>query len=81
MERERAQNWERARTMLAPLDDALADKAFLLGRIGLADFALYGQLWYLGFTGELKIPDEFANLRAFFGRVDRISATLEATTA
>lgn len=77
MAREQDQNWERVRGMLAPLDEALADKPFLLGRIGLADFALYGQLWYLAFTGELKIPEEFENLRAFFGRVDRISASLE----
>jgi len=78
MERERDQSWERIRKVLAPLDDALAGKPFLLGRIGLADFALYGQLWFLAFTGELKVPEEFKNLRAFFGRVDRISAALEA---
>jgi glutathione S-transferase len=63
--------------MLAPLDETLRERAFLLGRIGYADFALYGQLWYLAFTGKLKIPDEFANLRAFFGRMDRITAALD----
>ena len=80
MAQEQAPNWERVHQVLAPLDEALTDKAFLLGRIGLADFALYGQLWYLAFTGRLKIPDEFENLRAFFGRVDRISASLEEIT-
>lgn len=77
MVREHQQNWERARRALAPLEESLSDKAFLLGRIGLADFALYGQLWYLGFTGDLKIPAEFENLRAYFGRIDRISAAIE----
>jgi glutathione S-transferase len=68
---------QQAMELLAPLDDALAEKAFLLGRLGLADFALYGQLWRLGFTGELKIPAELANLREFFGRLDRLSSALE----
>jgi glutathione S-transferase len=72
-----AANWTRVREMLAPLDDTLRERAFLLGRIGYADFALYGQLWYLAFTGKLKIPDEFAYLRAFFGRMDRITAALD----
>jgi glutathione S-transferase len=72
-----AANWTKVREMLAPLDDTLRERAFLLGRIGYADFALYGQLWYLAFTGKLKIPDEFANLRAFFGRMDRITAALD----
>jgi len=70
-------NWERAREALAPFEDALSERAFLTGRIGLADFALYGQLFYLAFTGELKIPESMPNLRAFFGRMDRISARLE----
>ena len=72
-----AANWKRVREMLAPLDDTLRERAFLLGRIGFADFALYGQLWYLAFTGKLKIPDEFAYLRAFFSRMDRITAALD----
>lgn len=74
---EEAANWKRVREMLAPLDDTLRERAFLLGRIGYADFALYGQLWYLAFTGKLRIPDEFAYLRAFFGRMDRITAALD----
>jgi glutathione S-transferase len=78
---ERPANWERVRGILAPLDEALNARAFLLGRIGFADFSLYGQLYRLAFTGELKIPVEFPNLRAFFGRVDRISATPEAISA
>jgi len=74
---EEAANWKRVREMLAPLDDTLRERAFLLGRIGYADFALYGQLWYLAFTGKVRIPDEFAYLRAFFGRMDRITAALD----
>jgi glutathione S-transferase len=70
-------NWERFRTALAPFEEQLGDAPFLTGRIGLADFALYGQLYYLAFTGELKIPAEMKNLRAFFGRVDRISSVVE----
>ncbi len=72
-------NLQQAAEILAPLDEALADKAFLLGRLGLADFALYGQLWRLGFTGEVKIPAEFANLREYFARLDRLSAALESS--
>jgi len=67
-------NMDRVREMLAPLDDSMRERAFLLGRIGYADFALYGQLYYLGFTGELKIPSGLANLRAFYERMDRISS-------
>jgi glutathione S-transferase len=70
-------NRERARTALAPFEEQLAGAPFLTGRIGLADFALYGQLFYLAFTGELKIPPDMKNLRAFFGRIDRISAALD----
>lgn len=77
MMREPAGNLERARAMLAPIDDGLRERAFLLGRIGYADFALYGQLSYLAFTGELKIPSELPNLSAFYGRMDRISSTLD----
>jgi len=71
-------NLEQVLEILAPLDEALTEKAFLLGRLGLADFALYGQLWRLGFTGEVKIPQEFTNLREFFFRLDRLSGALEA---
>jgi glutathione S-transferase len=74
---ERAANFERSRALLAPLDDSLRDRAFVLGRIGYADFALYGQLCYLAFTGEMKIPAEMANLRAFFDRMHRISSVLD----
>ncbi len=70
-------NWQLVRELLLPLDEALNEKAFLMGRLGLADFALYGQLWNLGFTGELKIPREFSNLREFFKRIDRLSAAIE----
>jgi glutathione S-transferase len=73
-------NRERCRNALAPFEEQLASTPFLTGRIGLADFALYGQLFYLAFTGELKIPADMKNLRAFFGRVDRISATIDEST-
>lgn len=72
-----AANLRRAADAMAPLEEAFADRAFLTGRIGLADFALYGQLWLMAFGGELKIPSEFPNLRAFFMRMDRISFRLE----
>jgi glutathione S-transferase len=70
-------NWERARAALAPFEEQLANLPFLTGRIGLADFSLYGQLFYFAFTGEMKIPAEMKNLRAFFDRVNRISSALE----
>jgi glutathione S-transferase len=73
-----AANLERVATMLTPLDETLDRRAFLLGQIGYADFALFGQLFYLGFTGDLKIPTHLSNLRAFYGRMDRISATLDS---
>jgi glutathione S-transferase len=72
-----AANWARFRFSLAPFEEQLGIAPFLTGRIGLADFALYGQLYYLAFTGELKIPAEMKNLRAFFGRVERISSAVE----
>ena len=68
----------RARQALLPFEQAVSDRAFLLGRIGVADFALYGQLYSLAFTGDLKISAELGNLRMFFGRMDRISSTPEA---
>jgi glutathione S-transferase len=73
-------NWERFRRALAPFEEQLGNAPFLTGRIGLADFALYGQLYYLAFTGELKIPSDMKNLRAFFGRVDRITSTIDEST-
>jgi glutathione S-transferase len=78
MEREHEANLARAIELLEPFEAALDGKAFLFGRIGLADFALYGQLHYLTISGELKIPPQFPNLRAFYGRIDRISASLDA---
>jgi glutathione S-transferase len=73
---EREANWQQMREALAPFEDGLTDRAFIFGRIGLADFALYGQLYSLAFTGELKISVEFPALRAFFGRIDRIAASI-----
>jgi len=67
----------RARELLAPLDDTLRERAFLLGRIGYADFALYGQLSLLALGGVLKIPPEMASLRAYYGRLDRVTASLD----
>ena len=75
---EHAAQQNRARQALLPFEQALSERAFLLGRIGLADFALYGQLYSLAFTGELKISAELRNLRMFFGRMDRISSAPEA---
>jgi glutathione S-transferase len=69
-------NLARARAALVPYEEQLEGKPFLTGRIGLADFALYGQLYYFAFTGELKIPPELKNLRAYFARIDRITSTL-----
>ena len=77
MVRENVANLERVEAMLAPLDESLDGRAFLLGRIGYGDFALYGQLTCLAFTGELKIPARLANLRAFYDRMERISAIVE----
>ena len=76
-----ASNRARAMEALEPLEDALKDKAFLLGRIGLADFALYGQLFYFAFTGEQKLPAQLKNLRAFFDRIDRISSVVATEPA
>lgn len=78
VEREQAAHRDHLRAVLAPLDQSLADRPFLMGRIGLADFTLYAQLFMLALTGEVKIPVELANLRAWFDRVDRISARLES---
>jgi glutathione S-transferase len=67
----------RAIAALAPFEEALGERPFLLGRLGLADFSLYGQLYYFAFRGALKLPGELPNLRAYFGRMDRITSTLE----
>jgi len=77
MIRDKEANWARAAAMLAPFEEQLNGRAFLNLRIGLADFSLYGQLYFLAFTGELKIPDSMPNLRAFFARMDRISSAGE----
>jgi glutathione S-transferase len=77
MVRERDANHDRAAELLAPFEEQLGAGAFLTGRIGLADFALYGQLYFLAFTGKLKIPPAMPKLRAFFGRMDRLSSTPE----
>jgi glutathione S-transferase len=66
------------RQLLAPLEDELRRRAFLLGRIGLADFALYGQLRCFACAGKLKLPEDFTALREHFMRIDRITARLEA---
>ena len=72
-------NWKIAATALAPFEEQLGAVvgAFLTGRIGLADFSLYGQLHYVGFTGELKLRESMPNLRAFYGRMDRITSAAE----
>jgi glutathione S-transferase len=77
MIRDHKPNLARAHRMLAPLEDAFAERAFLLGRIGYADFALYGQLTCLSVSEELGLPEAFEGLRAFYGRMDRISASLD----
>ena len=81
MEREHEANMVRVREVLAPFEIALEHGAFLLGGPGLADFALYGQLHFLALSGLLKIPHELPRLREFYGRVDRITASLEETGA
>jgi glutathione S-transferase len=77
MLREHSANLSRAHQLLAPLEDSLGDRAFILGRIGYADFALYGQLSYFAVSGPLKIPASLPNLRAFFERMNRISSALD----
>ena len=79
MEREHAANMVRVREVLEPFEMALEHGAFLLGGPGLADFALYGQLHFLALTGVLKIPHELPRVREFYGRVNRITASLEET--
>ena len=72
------EHMERAREALLPFEETLSDRAFLLGRIGLADFALYGQLFNLALGGEVKIPAGLKAVREFYGRMDRISSAPEA---
>jgi glutathione S-transferase len=79
MGRELEANWKIASAILAPFEEQLGAGfgAFLTGRIGLADFSLYGQLHLADFTGELKLPESMPNLRAFYGRMDRITSAPE----
>jgi glutathione S-transferase len=70
-------NLSRALNLLAPLEESFGDRAFILGRIGYADFALYGQLAYFAISGVLTIPANLPNLRAFFERMNRMSSALE----
>ncbi|HVL87962.1 MAG TPA: glutathione S-transferase family protein [Candidatus Thermoplasmatota archaeon] len=54
------------------MQGVLADNAYFLGdKPSLADFALYGALHPLGFSGN-EIPREFAPLRTWHERVDRL---------
>lgn len=72
------EHMKRAREALLPFEETLSDRAFLLGRIGLADFALYGQLFNLALNGEVKIPADLKAVREFYGRMDRISSAPES---
>jgi glutathione S-transferase len=77
MVRDHAPNLERAATLLAPLDESLSARAFILGRIGYADFALYGQLFSFALGGKVDLGP-LVNLHAFYDRMDRITAVLDA---
>jgi len=79
MATELTESWKIAAQVLAPFEEQLGAGvgAFLTGRIGLADFSLYGQLFLTGLAGELKLPESMPHLRAFYGRMDRISAAPE----
>jgi glutathione S-transferase len=77
MVRDYAQNVEHAFAALAPLDESLGGRAFILGRIGYADFALYGQLSGFATGRELNLGP-LTNLHAFYDRMDRITAVLDA---
>jgi len=78
MVREHSANLSRAHELLAPMEESLGERAFVLGRIGYADFALYGQLTYFTISGTLTIPANLPNLRAFFERMNRISSAIDA---
>ena len=80
MRNELQANWHAVTAVLAPFEEQLSAGvgAFLMSRIGLADFSLYGQLYLLALTGELKIPVSMPHLRAFYERMDRITASLDA---
>ena len=51
-----AANWDHARAALAPFEEQLASTPFLTGRIGLADFALYGSSFTLRSRASRKFP-------------------------
>ncbi|MBV8454628.1 MAG: glutathione S-transferase family protein [Deltaproteobacteria bacterium] len=78
MVREHSANLSRAHELLAPMEESLGERAFVLGRIGYADFAFYGQLTYFTISGTLTIPANLPNLRAFFERMNRISSAIDA---
>jgi glutathione S-transferase len=78
MVREHSANLSRAHELMAPLEESLGDRAFILGRIVYADFSLYGQLTYFAINGTLTIPANLPNLRAFFERMNRISSAIDA---
>jgi glutathione S-transferase len=81
MAREHEANRDRAAEVLAPFEEQLGTGGFLTGRIGLADFCLYGQLYYLACTGELKMPRSMPHLSAFFERIDRLSSAPDPAAA
>lgn len=60
---------------LAPVEDRVAESPYLLGaRPSLADFALYGALHCLPYTGN-AIPAALPKTRAWFERVGALGAT------
>ncbi len=67
----------RACDALAPFEEELGERPFLLGRIGLADFSLYGQLCHFTVSGHNRIPEQLRNIHAFYDRIDRISSAPE----
>jgi glutathione S-transferase len=81
MLRERDANYGRISVLLKPFDEQLSDRAFITGRIGLADFSFYGVLRRLTFTGKNNIPESMKRLRAYFDRIERISAAPEPPPA
>src|ERR1700733_3100681 len=72
-------NWKLAEGVLAPFEEQLGagGGAVLTGRIGMAGFSLYGELHLTAFMGELKLPQSMPHLRAFYARMDRITASVE----
>jgi glutathione S-transferase len=58
---------------LAPAEDRLGETPYLLGaEPSLADFALYGALHPLPFTGN-ALPKETPHVREWFGRVQKLA--------